>query len=169
VKNADFRPVKLSGKYTTTDGKNHHFAAANLEARARATAAAVVIGPDGQPKPDRHRPGLAGLQFASTRPEVAEVLDIMGRAEPLGWVDLYKVHEIIRDAIKPKKIYKLGWATKAEDSAFTESANQPDASGGGARHARMPGLPPKRKMSLVEGRSYVSNLVTTWLDSQANP
>ena len=41
--------------------------------------------------------------------------------ESLGWVELYKVHEIIRDGIKPKKLPELGWATKADDSAFTRA------------------------------------------------
>jgi hypothetical protein len=40
------------------------------------------------------------------------VLDIICRAERLRWVDLYKVHEIIRRDIEPKKIYQIGWATE---------------------------------------------------------
>jgi hypothetical protein len=87
----------------------------------------------------------------------------MGQTEPLGWVELYKVHEIVRHSIMPKKIYKLGWATKSDDRAFTGSADRPDVSGRDARHARMPGLPPRRTMSLAEGRSYISDLVTKWV------
>jgi hypothetical protein len=104
------------------------------------------------------------LALAATHPEVAEALNIMGQVQPLGWVDLYKVHEIIRDAIQPEKIYELGWAAKADDSAFTGSANRADVSGNDARHARNSGPPPTRTMSLAEGRSYVSDLVTKWLE-----
>jgi hypothetical protein len=88
----------------------------------------------------------------------------MGGVQPLGWVELYKVHEVIRDAIQPKKTYELGWATKADDSAFTGSANRADVSGDEARHARNSGPPPTRTMSLAEGRSYISDLVMKWLD-----
>ncbi|WP_236595344.1 hypothetical protein, partial [Mycobacterium intracellulare] len=83
----------------------------------------------------------------------------------LGWGQLYKVHEIVRAAIEPKKIYELGWATKARDSAFTGSANRKDVSGDEARHARNPGQPPAQTMSLEEGRSYISELAAKWLDS----
>lgn len=169
AKSADFRPVKFSGKCTTPDGRNLHFAAANLESRARITATSVGIGADGQPLPDSPSPWPNRFALATTHPDVAEVLDIMGSPEPLGFVELFKVHEIIVDSIKPKKIHKLGWATKSDDSAFTGSANRPDVSGRAARHARLPGLPPKRTMTLAEGRSYVSGLVTKWLDSLANP
>jgi hypothetical protein len=65
------------------------------------------------------------LALAATHPEVAELLNIMGRVQPLGWVELYKVHEIIRDAIQPKKIHELGWAAKADDSAFTSPPTGP--------------------------------------------
>jgi hypothetical protein len=164
ARSADFRPVKLSGKYTTPDGKNIHFAAANLEVRARITASAVVVGPDGQPQPQPPSAWSARLALAATCPDVAEALDIMGGALPLGWGELYKVHEIVRDAIKPEKIYKLKWATKSDDRAFTGSADRPDVSGRGARHARMSGLPPRRTMSIAEGRSYISDLVTKRLD-----
>jgi hypothetical protein len=93
----------------------------------------------------------------------------MGAPEPLGFVELYKIHEIIRDAIRPKKIPELGWATKADDSAFTGSANRADVSGSGARHARNSGPTPTRTMTPAEGRSFVSNLAMKWLDSLASP
>lgn len=165
VRSADFRPVTLSGKYTNADGDHVFVAAATMEARARLTATAVVLGPDGQPKPDPPSPWPSRFALTTTHPEVAEVLDIMGRAQPLGWVELYKVHEIIRDTIQSKKIHELGWADKGDDSAFTASANRADVSGDHARHARNSGLPPTRTMSIVEGRSYISDLVTKWLGS----
>jgi hypothetical protein len=163
ARSADFRPVTLSGKYTTADSDHIFVAAAPMEARARLTATAVVLGPDGQPKPDPPSPWPGRLALADTHSEVAEALNIMGGVQPLGWVELYKVHELIRGAIQPKKTYELGWATKADDSAFTGSANRADVSGDDARHARNSGLPPARTMSLAEGRSYISDLVTKWL------
>jgi hypothetical protein len=109
------------------------------------------------------------LALAEANSDVAEALEIMGRVDPLGWVELYKVHEIIRDAIAPKKIPEIGWATRAEDSAFTASANRADVSGSDARHARNSGAPPTRTMSLGEGRLFVSDLITKWLGSLTGP
>ncbi len=170
AKSADFRPVRLSGKYTTSDGRNIHFAAGHLEARARLSGTAVGIGADGQPLPIPPSPWPDYLALVDSHPEVAEVLEIMGRAEPLGWVDLYKVHEIIGDAISPTKITQLGSNTNARDSAFRVSANNPDISGADARHARpTAGDQPKHEMTIAEGRSFVSELVTAWLDSIVHP
>ncbi len=91
-----------------------------------ATGCSVVTGPDGQPKPDPPSPWPNRFALAATHPDVDEVLDIMGSPEPLGFVELFKVHEIIVDSIQPKKIHNLGWATKSDDSALTGSANRPD-------------------------------------------
>ncbi|MGO9651467.1 hypothetical protein [Mycobacterium sp.] len=166
---ADFRPVGFSGTCTTPDGRNCHFTGADLEVRARLLATVDGVGSDGEPLPDVPSPWPDRLALAASRPEVAETLQIMGQPQPLGWVELYKVHEIIRDAITPDKITDRGWATRADDSAFTGSANRADVSGAEARHARSPGAPPTRTMSLAEGRSFTSDLVTKWLESLANP
>lgn len=169
VSTADFRPVQLTGSYSTPTEQNVVITPAPFESRARMGAVGVVMGPDGQPKADPPSPWPNRLALAATHPDVAEVLDMMGSPAPLGFVELYNVHEVIRDSIKPKKIYELGWATKADDSAFTGSANRADVSGNEARHARNPGQPPTHTMSLAEGRSYIGDLVTKWLDSLANP
>jgi|GEM_PF-1346548 hypothetical protein len=127
VQNADYQPVKLSGKYTDHNGQNIHFAEAALEIRLGISMDAVAIGPDGKPKPqpDPPFPWPQRLALAETHSDVREALEIMGKTEPLGWDNLYKVHEIVRDSIKPQKIPDLGWADKATDSAFTVSANLP--------------------------------------------
>ncbi|MDR3664388.1 MAG: hypothetical protein ACLP75_07055 [Mycobacterium sp.] len=163
AKSADFRPVKLSGKYTDSNGNAHLFVSpAPAELRIRGSAAGFVLGPHGQPEPDPPSPWPARFALAGTNSDVAEALEFMGATEPLGWVDLRKVYEIINDSI-PRKIYKMGWTTRARLSAFTGSADRPDVSGREARHARLPGLPPRHTMTLAEGRSYVSDLVTKWL------
>lgn len=160
---SDFRPVKLTGRYTTPTGESVVAAAVALEVRLRISVDAVVIGADGRPRPDPPSPWPSRLDLVTAHPDVAEALDILGSTEPLGWVDLYKVHEIIRGSIKPRKIVDLGWADKNTDSAFTGSANLPGVSGADARHARMDGQP-AHTMTLAEGRSYVSRLVANWLD-----
>jgi hypothetical protein len=92
------------------------------------------------------------------------VLEILTEAPQPGWGELYKVHEIIRDSIKPDTIPGRGWADGATDSAFTASANLPGVSGSAARHARMDGTP-KRTMTVDQGREYIRTVVVRWLDS----
>jgi hypothetical protein len=167
ARNADFRPVNLIGRYTTPDGRSHHFAAVNLELRLSIGMDATGSGTNDQPGPAPPSPWHSYLAAAESCLEVAEVLAIMGRGEKLGWVDLYKVYELIRRAIKRDTIVIRGWATDTEESAFTASANRPDVSGEDARHAVPQGAkPPQHTMTIKEGRSFISALVTNWL---ANP
>jgi hypothetical protein len=99
-------------------------------------------------------------------PDANEALQIMGRPEPTTWIDLYKVHEIIRDAMGGQaSLINSGWVTRDDLSAFTASANRPDVTGADARHARMGGGPPKRTMQIAEARDFIGRLLTTWLDS----
>jgi hypothetical protein len=167
TKSADFRPVKLAGRYTSPTATHIHVGAAAGEIRIRGHAAGVVTTSDGKIGPNPPSPWPTRFAFAATNPDVGEVLDIMGQTEPLGWVELYKVHEIIRHSIMPRKICKIGWATKTKDSAFTVSADRADVSGPDARHARNRTARPRHTMSLAEGRSYMSDLVTKWLASLA--
>jgi hypothetical protein len=103
------------------------------------------------------------VQLARTHPDVAEVLDIFGNADPApDWSDLYKVHEILLDNVPD--FYKRGWVTKDQISTFTASANRKEVSGDLARHARLKGDAPKRTMTLVEARQLIFGLVTRWLD-----
>jgi hypothetical protein len=112
AKSADFRPVKFSGKCTTPDGRNLHFAAANLESRARITATSVGIGADGQPLPDSPSPWPNRFALATTHPDVAEVLDIMGSPEPLGFVEL-------------SRCTRLSW-TRSNQRRSTNSGGPPN-------------------------------------------
>ena len=102
---------------------------------------------------------------ATTHPDVAEALALMGQPVALGWIELYKVFEIVGDSVKPNTLDKIGLATAHDLSAFRASANRPDVSGADARHARMSGGPPKHHMSLPEGRQFISDLVQAWIDS----
>jgi hypothetical protein len=68
--------------------------------------------PDGERVPEPRSPGLVGWRFANTHTDVAEVLEVIGPGRPLEWGDLYKIDEIIHDAIKPDKIAARGWTDK---------------------------------------------------------
>ncbi|MBM7784901.1 hypothetical protein [Tenggerimyces flavus] len=164
---AGFRPVSLSGRYDDGDQSHTVVGAATIEARARMHAAGVVTDSAGVPRPDPPPPGPARASLAATNPHAREVLAILGQPQMLGWVELYKVHEIIRDSIGKAQLQHLAGTTPTMHSAFTASANRPDVSGSRARHARMGGSPPKHSMTEGEGRDFVSRLVTAWLDSLA--
>jgi hypothetical protein len=151
LESGKFRPVRLDGRYQ--DGEKRHtvIGVGTIEVRSHVHAVGIVTGPDGKVKPQPPPPGIAYAALTA-RPEVAEALTIL--ATPAGgWVELYKVYEIICDAVKPIALDKSGLATKDEISAFTSSANRPDVGGLSARHARVDGGPPKRTMT--EGPSDV--------------
>jgi hypothetical protein len=80
-----------------------------------------------------------------------------------------RVRSVIRELSGPWRsqpgLCQSGLATKDEISAFTASANRPDISGDGARHARMAGGPPKRTMPIEQARQFISNLVRMWMDT----
>ncbi|MGV0595110.1 hypothetical protein [Mycolicibacterium porcinum] len=163
TRSARYRPVKLTTHYTDADGENRQIITGTFNVSLRPIIGFLVGGGDGVTIVDPPSPWPDRLTLAESKSDVAEVFDIMGRGELLGWVELYKVHEIIRESIKPAKIYELGWADRTTDSAFTGSANLPGVSGSDARHARMDGAP-KHTMTIDEGREYISRLVTQWLD-----
>ena len=100
--------VKLS-RYTDDTGRSvvvGTMAATVANVRMRATA--TVTRPDGTVVPDPPSPWPDCLTLAATDPDVAEALEIMGRAEPLEWDDLWKLFEIIREAVKPDTIIDFG-------------------------------------------------------------
>jgi hypothetical protein len=88
---------------------------------------------------------------------VTEALTIMSQPVALGWIELYRVFEVVRDSVKPNRLVNTGLASADDLKGFTASANRPDVSGAEARHARMSGEPPMQHMSLPEGRQFISD------------
>ena len=102
------------------------------------------------------------MQLSLIHPDVAEVLDILGDADPApDWSDLYKIHEILLDNVPG--FYQRGWVAEDQISTFTASVNRKEISGDLDRHARLKGDPPKRTMTLVEVRQLIGSVVTAWL------
>ncbi len=167
---SDFRPVGLTGRFDDEAGRQTAVVLVDsVETRTRVNSVTVSVGEEQPPPPPARGPGY--VQLAQTHPDVAEVLDILGNADPApDWAELYKIHEIMLDNVPG--FYQRGWVTKDQISAFTASANRKEVSGDLARHARLKGDPPKRTMTLVEARQLIGSLVTTWLDwlrSSSNP
>ena len=87
-------------------------------------------------------------------------------ASGLDWSDLYKVFEIIRHVVGDEDTIKgqrVGIPQKI--NTFRESADRREISGSDARHARLPGSPSGRAMSLREARDFMFDLAKKWLDS----
>lgn len=158
----DFRPVRLTGRFDDEAGRQTAVVLTDsVETRSRVNSVTVSVGGEQPPPPPAPGPGYA--QLAQTHPDVAEVFDILGNADPApDWADLYKIHEIMLDNVP--EFFERGWVTKDQISAFTASANRKEVSGALARHARLKGDPPKRIMALVEARQLIGSLVVTWLD-----
>src|SRR5918993_1836266 len=78
---SDFRPVGLTGRFSDGTGRQHQVVLADTaEVRARANPVTVSMGGEQPPPPPAPGPGY--LQLAQTHPDVAEVLDILGGADP---------------------------------------------------------------------------------------
>lgn len=122
-----------------------------------------VIGADGIET--IHRPAdpvKAWTQEAARRPSVGKALRL--RAEPtLGWVELYRILEVVTTEVAFDRIIVNGWATKAELRRFKQTANSVAASGDGARHGAEREEPPAEPMTLADGRRLIDRILIAWL------
>jgi hypothetical protein len=137
-------------------------------ARAHIPSPTIVVSGGEAHSPARPLPtGRTFVELARTDPNVAEALRLTGTAKSLGWVELYKLYEIVVDDVDGGRqgIVVSGWTTSAKLDAFKASANRPDVSGIGARHARMKGAMPSRTIPLPEAEDLIRRLVRDWLPS----
>lgn len=103
------------------------------------------------------------LPLATTDEAVAKVLRLRNSDE-LGWVDLYRVYEVIEDNIGSSTIVANGWATKRSIERFTRTANSVTAAGDKARHGRERSQPPRNPVRLSEARELVDQILKGWLE-----
>ncbi|ETA01250.1 hypothetical protein CcI156_17810 [Frankia sp. CcI156] len=159
----DFHAVELTGMYD--DGDRRHAVLTPETIRCTTQFGKVVVGGDAVASEPPPPPGPPQAAAAARGPALAEALAMLGRATHLGWVELYKVWEIVQDGRDP---IALGWVTKAEKQAFKQAANHPGISGQAARHARMPGTPSKTSaMSLTEGRALIRRVILAWIAAES--
>jgi hypothetical protein len=156
--------VVLTGRFSDETGRHHHVVLAD-SAELRARVNSVTVSVSGEQPPPLPVPGPGYVQLAQSHPDVAEVLDILGKgARAPDWSDLYEIHEIMLNNVPG--FYQRGWVTEDQISTFTASANRKEVSGDLARHARLKGDPPKRTMTLVEARQLIGSLVLRgWIGS----
>jgi hypothetical protein len=93
VMNPSIQAVRLSGRYTQGESEHVIISPPPMEARIRmGTPTVIVTKPDGTIVPAPPSPWPGYLALAATNPDVADVLEMMNHV-PLGWGDLFKIHE----------------------------------------------------------------------------
>jgi hypothetical protein len=163
------RNVSLSGQVVEPGApdeptNNHMFVkAGTVTARAKVFIPTILVE-GAEPPPPGSAVTDRWARLASADAGAAKALTFWSK--PHDWVNLYKVYEIVG---KKKAIVDAGWATEAEVSAFTGSANHQKASGDDARHSRLPGDRPKRVITLAEADAFVAHLLTSWLAAMPDP
>ena len=164
VNDPGFRPVALTMTFQEGEHKHHVLVAGTIEVRSNISVAAVVTATDGTPPPQAPPAGPQHVEVAGIDADVAQALTIMGQPEPLGWVALYKVYEIIRASSQLRNALLAAGLTDRDLRTFTHTANHPDASGLDGRHARSAQEPPTDPMPLERARELVSRLVRAWIE-----
>ncbi|MCQ9179833.1 hypothetical protein KMT30_12520 [Streptomyces sp. IBSBF 2953] len=160
----NFRPVRLVGSFADESGLTHVVATPDT-AEGRAYAMPPTV--QGEAEPPRLAPrGPAYFDLAESQPDVADAQAILGKPlASLGWVDLYKLYEIVRHNVGGEQaLENKRWVDKKDLSSFRISANHQSLSGEDARHARMNTAPPSYSIGLDEGRALISRIMVAWWD-----
>lgn len=175
---AGYRPVKLLNRFVDGPADTHlvvgdqtgvreHAVVVAVTAEARLGALVAGVAVDGVPVTPTPT-GPRQLARAAANSDADDLLALIGNAGALGWYPLWKALEIIKVAVGGKaSLIATDWVTEDNLDEFGYSANDPDASGADARHARRPlgGKIPNRILSIEEGQQFIRHLACRWLDS----
>jgi hypothetical protein len=163
ARDARYRPVRLSGRYQ--DGERGHTVVqvGTAEERSKAMPVAVVI--NGEQVATAPLTAPDHLLLADSNADVAEALQIMGQPEPLNWVELYRVLEIIEHSGRLRTAIDAADISNKQVTRFNRTACHPEAAGPDARHARSKQEPPRPPMSITDARQLISDMVRGWLES----
>jgi hypothetical protein len=162
------QPIRLGNVIQVgSDGSQHIFLFAHAaNAHARALPATVTLThADGRREVYRPAdPAPAWLTKAATNPAVAKALRLRQR-QPLDWVGLYRLLEVITAVAPIPTIVARGWASKADLALFKHTANSARALGDEARHGADTTQPPAKAMTLPQARLVIDSILRSWLDS----
>ena len=120
---------------------------------------------------ETHRPAdpaKAWMAAAKFSEDVARALRL-SEGRDHGWVELYRLLEIVEDSVSRNGITDAGWATKRQLKRFCHTANSsdPEAAGDAARHGHRREQPPSHPMSLNDARGLIRRIVRQWLDAES--
>lgn len=168
------QPLQFGGVVEfAADGKLHQtvFAEGAVFGRSKVRGVALVLGPDGNPKPSP--PAMPSevqnwAVLADNDDLLEDALIYFGRASetnqahaPTYWFDIYKALEslILRFGPSEAEFFALNWASSAEIDRLKRTANW-------ARHARRKFDPPPRPASAQEARDLMAQLLRKAFDEQ---
>ncbi|MGW0357607.1 hypothetical protein ACWDXV_25710 [Nocardia nova] len=161
------RPVRLTGEYGDGDRQHVVVEASTATAHAWLSASAIVVSVDGVEVPGPPAPGPRYAKLALSHPDVQVVLRMLARPEELGWGELYKVYELIKNKVPQDIRAKDGRFSNTMIRRFKGSANHPGDAGeflDEVRHAVPTGEDGVKRMSLPAGRRFIGDWVGLWLD-----
>jgi hypothetical protein len=132
------------------------------------TPTMVVTKSDGTEEIHRPADGIPSwLALATTNDAVAKALRLYDE-DSLGWVELYRLYEVIESDIGHSTILANRWASDANIRLFKHTANSVAATGDQARHGKETSTPPAKPLTLSEARTLVDALLRAWLAYKAS-
>ena len=164
----NFRDVSEDGiTRVEDDGRPYHyvqFGAATPTMRAKVSADAIVIAPNGTEKKVGHSDIETWISIAKKCEPVVDALRFFRDGT---WGNLYKVLEIIRDDVGGEHaIIEKDWVSKRTLSRFTQTAQSRAALGDHARHASEKYKAPVQPMSLSDAKSVIRGILINWMQTK---
>lgn len=135
-----------------------------IQIKASMTVSATVISKEGKIIEERRSAAPAPTFIKkSLKYEVVERALRLRDEDHLGWVELYRLFEVIESDVPSHEMVAKGWISKNKISDFKRTACSPEAIGDLARHGKSIGDPPSRPMKLSEARGLVDDILKKWL------
>lgn len=112
VTDSAYQPVELSGYYFEGEQRHMVGSAETVVTRVRVgTPTVLVTNSEGIVQAPPPPPGPQRAAVAAAYPDVTEALTLMSQPAALGWTELYKVFEVVRDSVKPNMLDNSGLAS----------------------------------------------------------
>lgn len=164
------QPLKVGGvMLRQPNGTRHHFVHVESTAIAHAFVGhATVETTDALgrrvPAPKAVPRTVSLVQLMIVDEAFRKVMRLSVASDSQDWAGLYRTYEVIRhDAGGDDGLASKGWSSKTQQERFRRSANSDAVSGDNARHAAGTHQPPKEPMSVSEARSFIDQLLSSWL------
>jgi hypothetical protein len=131
-------------------------------------ATLVVTKSDGTQEIDRPADQVGRLaKLAANDDRVAKALRLRDH-DDLGWVELYRIYEVVDSDIGRSKIVANGWASAPEINLFKHTANSVTAVGDQARHGKETEKPPANPMTLTRAKKLIDAVLNGWLANKVS-
>jgi hypothetical protein len=162
----DFKAVKVDAVWKLNEEGHEHwgkFLSTTVTLRASMNKSSTALNANDAIDSDQSSPlSNFRLSVALQHDDIAKALHFM--REP-SWWNLWKVYEVIKDAVGDRKeIARAGWATKEDLLLFGQTAQSDKALGDAARHAGKKYKAPEDPMSLSRARKLITDLLCHWID-----